>query len=565
MNNTIQSEKKDINSIFSDFWFLIPEYQRSYVWNEDHINDLLDDLWFACQNKNDNEYFLGSLVLKRTGESGFAEFEVLDGQQRLTTFFILMAVIRDLTTDEQLKGTCKNRVHQEENRFVGIPERVRIVYKIRDDVEDFINKFILEEDGTKNSEIEEMFGIKNVSISHMAKAIETIHEFFEDKTNSDIEKFDIEKFDIEKFAEFLGLKSVFIYVSTDSMEDAFRMFTILNNRGIQLSNPDILKSINIGEMNGENRELYAKEWESIEGDMGGDFDRFLSFIRTILVKEKARANLVEEYEENIYKGNLLRKGKDTIDLIIKYKDIYDKIITFDNNSEIDDNAYKNLVTIMNIGLPSGDWIPPLLLYYDKFRNKQLLEFIEKLEYKFSRDWILQMTPTTRIENMNNILKRIEESNAPYELLQNNKLFEVNNESLKEILNGDVYGRRFARYILLKYEYLQSENTVQLSNYKTISVEHILPQNPEDNSEWKKDFSDDEREYWLHKLANLVLISGRKNSKLSNRDFQEKKKKYLEGRIDIFSGSKVFIEQTNEWNAKTLEHRQESMIHELTNR
>ena len=565
MNNTIQSEKKDINSIFSDFWFLIPEYQRSYVWNEDHINDLLDDLWFACQNKNDNEYFLGSLVLKRTGESGFAEFEVLDGQQRLTTFFILMAVIRDLTTDEQLKGTCKNRVHQEENRFVGIPERVRIVYKIRDDVEDFINKFILEEDGTKNSEIEEMFGIKNVSISHMAKAIETIHEFFEDKTNSDIEKFDIEKFDIEKFAEFLGLKSVFIYVSTDSMEDAFRMFTILNNRGIQLSNPDILKSINIGEMNGEDRELYAKEWESIEGDMGGDFDRFLSFIRTILVKEKARANLVEEYEENIYKGNLLRKGKDTIDLIIKYKDIYDKIITFDNNSEIDDNAYKNLVTIMNIGLPSGDWIPPLLLYYDKFRNKQLLEFIEKLEYKFSSDWILQMTPTTRIENMNNILKRIEESNAPYELLQNNKLFEVNNESLKEILNGDVYGRRFARYILLKYEYLQSENTVQLSNYKTISVEHILPQNPEDNSEWKKDFSDDEREYWLHKLANLVLISGRKNSKLSNRDFQEKKKKYLEGRIDIFSGSKVFIEQTNEWNAKTLEHRQESMIHELTNR
>ena len=164
-----------------------------------------------------------------------------------------------------------------------------------------------------------------------------------------------------------------------------------------------------------------------------------------------------------------------------------------------------------------------------------------------------------------ILKQIEESKNPDELLQNNKLFEVDNESLKETLNGDVYGRRFARYILLKYEYLQRENTVQLSNYKTISVEHILPQNPDDSSEWKKDFSDDEREYWLHKLANLVLISGRKNSKLSNCDFQEKKKKYLEGRIDIFSGSKVFIEQTNEWNAKTLEPRQESMIHELTNR
>lgn len=552
MNNTIQSEKKDINSIFSDFWFLIPEYQRSYVWNDDNVNDLLDDLWFACQNKNNNEYFLGSLVLKRTRESAFAEFEVLDGQQRLTTFFILMAVIRDLTTNRQLKGTCKERVHQEKNKFVGIPERVRIVYKIRDDVGDFINKFILEGNGTEKPEIKEKIDTKNVSISHMAKATGTIRKFFKDRTDSDL----------EKFAEFLGLKVVFIYVSTESMEDAFRMFTILNNRGLPLSNTDILKSINIGAMGDKDTELYAKEWESIEGDLGGDFDRFLSFIRTILVKEKARSNLVEEYEEKIYKANLLRKGKDTIELIIKYKDIYDKIITFDNNSEIDDNVYKNLITIMNIGLPSGDWMPPLLAYYNKFRKNQLTNFIEKLEYKFSGDWILQMTPTTRIENMNNILKRIEESENPDKLLQDNKLFEVDNESLKETLNGGVYGRRFARYILLKYEYLQSENTVQLSNYKTISVEHILPQNPDDGSKWKKDFSDGETDYWLHKLANLVLISGRKNSKLSNFDFQEKKKKYLEGRIDIFSGSKVFIEQKNEWNVETLEDRQESMIKEL---
>ena len=362
MNNTIQSEKKDINSIFSDFWFLIPEYQRSYVWNDDNINDLLDDLWFACQNKNDNEYFLGSLVLKRTGERDFDEFEVLDGQQRLTTLFILMAVIRDLTNNSQLKGTYKKRIHQEGNEFEGIPERVRIVYKIRDDVEGFINEFLLRENGTKNPEIKEMVGIRNVSISHMAKAIETIRKFFKDRTDSEL----------EGFAKFLGLNVVFIYVSTENMEDAFRMFTILNNRGIPLSNTDILKSINIGAVDGDkdNKELYAKRWELIEGDMGGDFDRFLSFIRTILVKEKARVNLVEEYEENIYKENLLKKGKDTIDLIMKYKDIYDKIITFDSNSEIDDNAYKNLVTIMNIGLPSGDWIPPLLVYYDKFKNKR---------------------------------------------------------------------------------------------------------------------------------------------------------------------------------------------------
>ncbi|MCD6145765.1 MAG: DUF1524 domain-containing protein, partial [Methanosarcinales archaeon] len=57
---------------------------------------------------------------------------------------------------------------------------------------------------------------------------------------------------------------------------------------------------------------------------------------------------------------------------------------------------------------------------------------------------------------------------------------------------------------------------------------------------------------------------RKNSRLSNLDFQEKKEKYLEGRIDIFSGSKVFIEQNSEWNVEVLKDRQESMIKELIN-
>ena len=97
MSSEIKAEKKVIKSIFSDFWFVIPEYQRSYVWDTDNIQDLLDDLWYAYKNKPNDEYFLGSLVLKKTEEKEFNEYEVLDGQQRLTTFFLLMAVLRDIS------------------------------------------------------------------------------------------------------------------------------------------------------------------------------------------------------------------------------------------------------------------------------------------------------------------------------------------------------------------------------------------------------------------------------------------------------------------------------------
>lgn len=551
MENKIIAEKKELHSIFTDFWFLVPEYQRSYVWESDNIEDLLDDLWFAFFNRPENEYFLGSLVLKKTNEKKFDEFEVLDGQQRLTTFFIMMAVLRDIATNMDLKEACHDRIFQKENKYKGIPERIRLVYKIRDNVESFIKTYILEDKGTTKNELSTYKDSNNVSISHMANAIFTIQSFFSDKSQQEL----------ENFGEYLGLHPVFIYVSTESREDAFRMFTILNNRGIPLTSADILKSMNIGEIHDEKeRDKYAKKWEQIEGELGDDFDRFLSFIRTILVKEKARLNLLDEFEDNVYKKGLLKKGKETIDFITKIKEIYDTIIRL-TDGDILSNEYKNLLTIMDIGLPSGDWIPPVLSFYKKFGIGQLFEFLKRLEFKFSSDWILQFTPTQRIDNMNAILKSIDVSDSPTLIFQNHDLFLVDKNNLTTTLNDDVYGRRFARYILLKYEYLLGDNTVHLSNYKTISVEHVLPQNPSDNSNWFNDLTPEERENWTHKLGNLILISKRKNSSLGNLDFIEKKNLYFKGRIDIFPSGKIFSNY-NEWNPLVIGQRQKDILDEL---
>ena len=553
MAHRIVAEKKVIHSIYTDFWFIIPVYQRSYVWENDNVNELLDDLWFAFETKYENEYFLGSLVLKKTEETRFNEYEVLDGQQRLTTFLILMAVLRDITENEQLKNACHEKIIQEADKFKGVPKRIRIIYKIRDNVEKFINEYIAKKDGTKDIKIGDYCKDQNISISHIANAILTMQKFFSEK----------ESHEIEDFGAYLGLKPVLIYVSTENQEDAFRLFTILNNRGTPLTNSDILKSINVGEISDLTiRDNYAKKWEEIEGDFGNEFDRFLSFIRTILVKEKARLSLLDEFEENIYKKNLLKKGEKSIDYIEATKDNYDKIITLTNTHGITlENEYKNLVTIMNFGLSSSDWIAPLLAFYYKFKNSNLLEFLKELEYKFSSDWILQYTPTQRSDNMSRILKEIEKSNNSQDVLSNKTIFDVNKNELLKILNGEIYVKKFAKYILLKYEYLNMDHIVHLSSYRTISVEHILPQNPKDSSEWKSVFTDDERENWINKLANLVLISTRKNSKLSNLDFQEKKERYLKGKMDIFPSGRIFATY-KEWNTTILETRQNEMLSKL---
>src|ERR1019366_2910353 len=139
----------------------------------------------------------------------------------------------------------------------------------------------------------------------------------------------------EGLLKFLLNKVLFIYVSTEDLEDAFRLFTILNDRGIPLRNSDILKSMNLGALRKpEEKVKYAKMWEEAEGELGDDFDRFLNHVRTILVKDKPRLNLLQEFEDKIYepkerdkatgqkKPILLSKGHETFVVIEKYLDHY---------------------------------------------------------------------------------------------------------------------------------------------------------------------------------------------------------------------------------------------------
>lgn len=545
----IEADKRILQKIFSeDFWFVIPEYQRPYVWQKDNIEELIEDLYYAFEHKGENEYFLGSLVLKNINNENFNEYEVLDGQQRLTTFFMMIAVLRDILDDEDYKSTLRELIYQKENKLKKIPSRNRLTYYIRDNVKDFIDDFIIKDDGTKRKEDLLQYSEKeNISISNMANALLVIHNLLSKKDK------------LDDFVVFLLNKALFIYVSTDNTEDAFRLFTILNDRGIPLTSSDILKSTNIGQVDKDDLKRYSKLWEDIESKYGNNFDRFLVFIRNIIVKQKANTNLLDEFEKNIYEKGKLNKGKDTIDLLSRYDDIYDEIIELQSNKL--SNQYKNLITIMKIGLVSEDWIPALMYYYDKFKFNRLDDFLRKLEYKFSGDLISQETPTTRVENMNKIMKeieRIDESQLDG-FIDNSSLFNINKNSYREVISGNVYKRKFVRYLLLKLEYLRSDNTVHLSSYKNISVEHILPQNPSQNSYWVKSFTKDEREFWTHKIANLVLISKRKNSKLGNLDYIEKKERYLKDRVDAFKGSKIFLEKNSQWDVEVLEKRQDVLV------
>ncbi len=568
----IKSEKILVKDIYSRMWFRIPEYQRPYVWGNDEVGELLGDLKFAMTEKPDFDYFLGSFVFQSktaTSEIGqeFNENDLLDGQQRMTTLLMLFAVIRDLAEESQAKETCQKCIYQEEDKYRHTPARTRLFFAIREETQSFIENYIQMKSGTDKIDKEDelaLLGRKdNVSIRNMANGIFVMRKFFHD--NSDIKP--------ERLLEFLLNNVLMIYVSTEDLEDAFRLFTILNDRGIPLRNSDILKSMNLGALNtSAEKTRYAKMWEDAEGELGDDFDRFLNHVRTILVKDKPRLNLLQEFEDKIYnpkekekstgqaKPVLLHKGRETFEFLERYLNHYRNLIEDSSYEQIGSFEFENLLKVMSTGLPATDWMPPLLRYFDRFQYQSIMDFLKLLDNKFSADWVVQYSPTDRIEAMNKIIKVIESATNIKDVFDSD-CFDIDAESLIRVIESPVYGRRFARYLLLKLDYLY-KNHAQRMNLETLSVEHILPQNPSEASNWAKDFSLEERADLTDKIGNLVLITRHKNSDLGRLDYQEKKKRYFENRIDTCPNSLRVLTKFESWTPNELNENQNFVLSKI---
>lgn len=556
---SIKVEEKKIIVLFRDFWFNVPSYQRPYVWGEDNINELLDDILYAFENDSQDTYFMGALVLQNKEND---EYDILDGQQRLTTLALLLATIRDNIKVEKTKKVLQEHLFQEDDETADIPSRNRFTFNIRNEVQSFFEEYIIKENGTFNIEkaLDDEKFKNNISIKNMVAVVQIIRKRLEEIFDEQLSLENISGTSLLEFIKFIRNKLIFAYICSDTREQAFRLFTILNNRGIPLTTADILKSLNLDKVQDEiKRNEYAKKWEELEEQYGDKFDRFLNFIRTIKLKEKARKNLLEEFEEKIY-GKVMNYGKESIDYILKTSENYDKLInlTADFNNE-----YKNLINVMKVGFNSEDWIPPLLYYYEKFNTQGLVKFLKLLDNKFMGDWINRETPTKRLENMNKILKAIEIGENYNDILNNKNLFSFDINNFKNIINGNIYGERYCKYLLLKIEYLSLDSEVAyIGNYKNISIEHVLPQNPKEDSEWRAKFSNEDREEWTNKLGNLILLTKRKNSKLSNSDFEYKKKKYVADKMLLFPSVFEVYSNGEDWNIDLLKTRQNRIVNLL---
>jgi hypothetical protein len=212
-----------------------------------------------------------------------------------------------------------------------------------------------------------------------------------------------------------------------------------------------------------------------------------------------------------------------------------------------------------------DWEPPAILYLSMHRQhpELLLRFFQDLERLAAGLMIMRANINQRLESYGRLLGAIESGDDLYREESPLQLTDEERERIVEVLDGNLYHMpRIPRPVLLRLDAALSEGEARY-DYKVISIEHVLPQNPPPGSEWLEWFPDEEeREEWTHRLANLVLLSKRKNSQAQNFDFQRKKREYFQRHgVSPFAITTEVINEAR-WTPGMMEQRQSRLLETL---
>ncbi|MBL8238529.1 MAG: DUF262 domain-containing protein [Bryobacterales bacterium] len=386
------------NLLSQDFFFRIPEYQRPFSWDTDNFEDLVDDIVLA--NK-DQEYFLGTFVLHHISVEG--HYDVVDGQQRLTSIMILLACLRDLVQDEQYKSGIQEKILQQKNVVDGIPEKVRLEVKDRQ----AFGAIVVARDGTSTGK--KLFGLPDPE-SRYVNAV----NIFRSKLAP------LSQEELERTIKFLNQKCVVIYLATAAFEDAFRLFTIVNDRGKQLRRIDILKAINISPdviTKTTVRDKVAQQWEDLENVLGeSTFENVFHLVRLVILKDKPQGDLLKEFRDRI---KTVPRGEPFFNLVFEYAKLYiaifvDRDILPESASQ--HNKFRGLIHLMDAEFSASEWRACLLFFAKRFNGHRFYEFCLRLEKVYLGQWVNGVRKDERYAAYSEILGLIETAKKPDDVI-----------------------------------------------------------------------------------------------------------------------------------------------------
>ncbi|RVZ95298.1 DUF262 domain-containing protein [Helicobacter pylori] len=536
----------------------IPIYQRPYQWTEENCEKLLDDLFFNYEDDRESDYFCGSLVLVKSDPSSKTEtYDIVDGQQRLSTFILLAKVLADLYNGldpeylEYLQESWKDR-YTERKRLSFNTIGSNAEYDFQDALDFFDDPHHVS---------------KNDENNYLKNAV-CLKDYIRKK----------EIKNINDFIEWLYSNVKFITIICPSIDKALRIFSILNARGLPLNATDIFKGELLKELaKEEDQKKLVSRWNALsqkcsDNDLTMEtlFSWHLTYLDPVTSKEKMEKRLVTWFK-NLNKTPL-EYLKGTYGEVLEMQDRHAHLLSYKD----DDHLCVMLCA-------------SLLHRYRESEIEALKELLVKFYYQ---DWVAGQTKSTRSQTCCNIIIALKEKKSVRYIasivvkkyLDDKNITQRFKENLQDsnlytkfyFAGKSVKKNSWLKPVLILVEYFVSDDSYpkRIQMDKNLHIEHILPQNPDPSSQWVKDFSEEERGLYTHSLANLTLLGGNKNAQVSNKDFKEKREIYMGNAVKLGKDKRgrektfkvmtcykmtIDVAQYTEWTPTSLEKRKEELI------
>jgi hypothetical protein len=556
MGTKITGKEYPLSKIFSsDFSYVIPPYQRPYAWTTEEAGILFDDLYdFMLSEPEEENYFLGSIVLIKEDDKPHSE--VIDGQQRLTTLTILLSIIASKLTGNDLSD-YRGYLQEPGRASQSLPAKPRLQLRKKD--QEFFEKYV------QQVGIDGLLGLRDSDLKDEAQQ----HIF----KNAQILKEKLNEYcgdegALKAFGQFVMGRCYLVAVWTPSQQSAFRVFSVMNNRGLDLLATDIIKADVLGTIPGNQQEEYTNKWEELENLTGRDeFNDLFGHIRMIFAKTKAKRSLLEEFRESVIRGTTPATLID--DVLDPYSEAYrairDEHCESSGAEATDINALLKWLNKIN----NSDWLPPAILYFALYKDcgDKLLSFLRDLERLAAFMLITSKDINARIERYAMIVRDIQTQQESEALsIDSIKLTDEEKRGFLKALDGEVYKLTAIKrnYLMLRLDTFVADGAATYDS-KVLTIEHVLPQTINPNSDWAKTWSEDEHAEWLNRIANLIPLARRKNSAAQNYDFTKKKEVYFTSKTGTSSYALTTqVLNKPQWNKAIVSERQKALISEFKN-
>lgn len=544
MPQKISAKEVAIRDVFSNqFHFVIPGFQRPYCWGIDETDQLVDDLlaWTREQAtkpaEQRDQYFLGSVVLVKADDEPTST--VIDGQQRLTTLSLLLSVCAHLQAEA--RETIMPMLREHGSRYIrGSADRLRIVPR---DADFYADHIVPDEGFAGGLDPRRLSEGQRRLFCNASRIAERLGEL------PDTEVADL-------IVAVLN-HTYIVVVTTADLSAAFRSFSVLNSRGMDLGPQDLIKARLLDAVAPGNRDAHTNTWQAVEELLGREgLDELFAHVRMIFMKTKLQ-NLLGEITADVlprfrpmerFVGECLVPAADAL------RTLRHGVYEASSGADAANRSIRQLRRIDN-----SDWLPPAIAFIMRHGNEgpAVAAFLRDLERLAASLMLRRTNVNVRLERYGRVLRAIEADNnlaSPRSPLQ---LAADECRATVRAIDADLYAQTRVRLpVLLRLDELMADSGASYDT--TVSIEHVMPQ--QCTGSWLEVFPDGRvRDGWSGRLANLVLLSRRKNAQAGNLPFARKKKEYFgRGGIAPFALTTSVIE-TETWDVEVLELRQQQLV------